>query len=143
MIDGIKNMLLNSLGLQERDEVCVLSDLKHRNLANLILTACEELKIVCILLYERDSMIAMDNIKKYLLTPNKYNKIIFALSYSIWHLPERKMAKYNLKKQLVSIICDDKEFSSQACKVNIDEINIEYLVIQVKIILIVSVVCRK
>jgi len=97
--------LINSvLGYTFEENISLIYDKDFSIISSNIRTYCENNKInLDTFEYPKTSS---EKISKILLG-DEYNIIIFALRKNLWHTPERKKAKYDLKKRLVNLLHPD------------------------------------
>lgn len=99
---GIDNLLDNSLSIQKTDRILVAGDHEREDLVNRILTRMEKRHTNCSsLLVDYDGKQIPDNLSKKLLD-DQHNVILLLFKNSIWHQEERRIAKYDKKKRILS-----------------------------------------
>lgn len=100
---GLINLIENVLAIQTQDKVAVIFDLWGSEVANYLKNILINNHTTLQEVSQYTSYYLPKKLKELLLD-DQHNVCILCLKKNIWHTPERKMAKYKLKKRLCWVI---------------------------------------
>lgn len=113
--DGLARLLTSNLGLKVGEHLAFIHDSAFTSLIHPIERYCAEsgvhLRIVAL---DYDGIQPLPKEIKDLLLSSQYGVILFGVVHNIWHEPERKTAKYELKKRIASIVCAPARLNQSA-----------------------------
>jgi len=122
---ALENLLLRYLKVGKRERGIFIHDADFRAVAH-------ELQVIASrqgLEFDHheidyDGILPLDAETADILTGSEYQVILFGMVHNIWHTPERRRAKYELKKRLASFVCSPEEVGGAGSLADPDEIGI-------------------
>jgi leucyl aminopeptidase (aminopeptidase T) len=123
MQKALTNLLSGALGIKDDEQCVFIHDSSFRSLANAMSQFGESNGIhISTFEIEYDGILPMSPAVQELLRGQQHQVILFGLIHNIWHTPERKEAKYKLRKRLASLVCSPHDFSKGALVSDIQKI---------------------
>lgn len=123
MQKALEHLFGGALGVKDDEHVAFIYDSTFRDLADPVRQFSESTRIrVSTLEIEYDGIAPMSAAVRELLAGQQHKVIVFGLVHNIWHTPERKEAKYRLRKRLASLVCSPEDFLIGAVVSDIEKI---------------------
>jgi leucyl aminopeptidase (aminopeptidase T) len=123
MEKALSNLLLGALKIQRDEEAVFIHDSAFRSISKSISEFGYSKQIhISTLEIEHDGISPLSTRVQEILRAPQPQVILFGLVHNIWHTPERKDAKYKLKKRLASLVCSPEDFSKGALVSDINKI---------------------
>ncbi|SRR6266481_925476 len=123
MQKAFENLIAGALGIKKNELAVFIHDPTFEHLVTPLQQFAEGVGIhLAAIEIEYDGIAPISLEVRDLLRGNQYQVILFGLVHNIWHTPERKEAKYKLKKRLASVVCSPHDFSVGATVSDIQKI---------------------
>lgn len=123
MDKALANLFLGALRIKGDEEVVFIHDSEFSPIANQMIQFGKSNGLhLSTVETEYDGISQMSSQVQDLLIAPRPEVVLFGLVHNIWHTPERKHAKYKLKKRLASLVCSPQDFSKGALVTDIRKI---------------------
>jgi leucyl aminopeptidase (aminopeptidase T) len=118
---AVRNLLAKSLSLGSNDSLAFIHDETYRQLREPIREAAAETGVRALTVeISHDGIQPLSPEVAALLLGSEHDVVLFGLVHNIWHTPERKRAKYDLRKRLASLVCAPDDLGTGASLADID-----------------------
>lgn len=125
MRTALKNLLVAVLGLRPSESLAFIHDEAFRMLEPSLRKVGDEIGVRLVATeIPYDGIRALEPQVSDILLGEEHQAILFGLVHNIWHTPERKKAKYELKKRLASIVCSPDDLGHGAALVEVTQLSL-------------------